>query len=150
MLDDCCLLLTSVAGYPDAFTDICCIHNIDVSAHKNYLIEFLKNFCEELCLARSANYTHDFDSVNTKNTNIKNYFWWLSQPRRWLPEARLWNVDSRRSIDQKDCADYAFFREFFRKLILSKTWRHNRKNPLDQSPTTASFASDSRSRPDLL
>ena len=42
MLDDYCLELTSVSGYPDAFTEICCIHNIDVSAHTNYLIEFFK------------------------------------------------------------------------------------------------------------
>ena len=123
MLDEYCLLLTSVAGYPDAFTDICCIHNIDVSAYKNYLIEFLKNFCEERCLARSAYCTHDFDSVNTKNTNINNYFWWLLQPPEMVTGSAPLNVDSRRSIDQKDRTGHIFYRVFFRKPVLSKTWR---------------------------
>jgi hypothetical protein len=72
LLDDYCHELTSVSRYSDALIEICCIHNIDVSAHTNYLIEFLKNFCEELCLARSANCTHDFETVNTKNIIIYN------------------------------------------------------------------------------
>jgi hypothetical protein len=64
--------LTSVSGYQTLSSKFVAYTTIDVSAHTNYLIEFLKNFCQERCPTRSANCTREFSAVNTREYNIHN------------------------------------------------------------------------------